>query len=79
MPEKTEETNQEKKEKGLLGKLEETLVKKKYLTGEKITVIDIMFYCEIVTICKLYNREIPRDHCSCVADWYDNIAKEPSI
>ena len=63
----------------ILGKLEETLVRKKYLTGEKITVIDIMFYCEIVTILKLYSREIPRDHCSCVADWFNNIAAEAAI
>ena len=39
----------------ILGKLEEKLAVQKYLTGEKITIIDIMFYCEIVTILKLYN------------------------
>ena len=63
----------------ILGKLEEQLVKKTYLTGEKMTVIDIMFYCEIVTILKLYHREIPRDNCSLVANWYENIAKDPAI
>ena len=63
----------------ILGKLEETLVRKKYLTGDKITVIDIMFYCEIVTILQLYDREISRDHCSCVADWFNNIAQEAPI
>ena len=63
----------------ILGKLEEQLVRKTFLTGEKMTVIDIMFYCEIVTILKLYNREIPRDNCSLVANWYENIAKDPAI
>ena len=38
-----------------------------------------MFYCEIVTILQLYSREIPRDHCSCVADWFNNIAQEAAI
>ena len=42
----------------ILGKLEKNLGDRKHLSGEQFTFIDIMFYVEIYTILKLYQREI---------------------
>ena len=45
----------------ILLKCNQRLSKTKYMTGNKITIIDIMIYCEIQTILKLYQRTIPAD------------------
>ena len=38
----------------ILLKVNQKLVEHKYITGKKITIIDIMIYCEIQTVLKLY-------------------------
>ena len=63
----------------ILNKLEEKLSRQKYLTGEKLTIIDIMFYCEIVTILKMYNKEVPRDQCACLHEWFETLSKNPAL
>ena len=38
----------------ILLKVNQKLANSKYITGKKITIIDIMIYCEIQTVLKLY-------------------------
>ena len=38
----------------ILPKIDAKLTRTKYVTGNKMTIIDIMIYCDIQTILKLY-------------------------
>ena len=62
----------------ILGKLEKNLVDRDNLSGSQFTFIDIMFYVEIYTILKLYQKEIPSQHPQLVK-WYDSVSKEPVV
>jgi len=49
-----------------------------YMTGPKISVVDIMVYCEIDTICLMYNRDVPANLAK-LANWYERLAREESL
>ena len=59
--------------------LEDKLATQRFLCGDSISIIDIMFYCEVVTILKLYNKEIPRDQLACVAEWFQKIGQNEAL
>jgi len=43
----------------ILQKINDYLTESGYLTGPMISVVDIMVYCEIQTICVMYKRDVP--------------------
>ena len=62
----------------ILTKVDAYLIKGSYITGPKITIVDIMIICEIETICKMYNRELPQN-LSKLADWYERLSSERAL
>ena len=62
----------------ILTKVDAYLIKGGYITGPKITIVDIMILCEIETICKMYNRELP-SNLSKLADWYERLSSERAL
>ena len=63
----------------VIGKLEEKLVDKQYLTGWKITMVDIMCYVELQTILTLYRKKINKDEHGNVLKWFDALSEEETI
>lgn len=53
----------------ILTKVDAYLVKGGYITGPKISIVDIMIFCEIETICKMYKRTLPSSLTK-LADWH---------
>ena len=49
-----------------------------YITGPKMSIVDVMLFCEIETICLMYKRDVP-SHLSKVASWYEKLAQEESL
>ena len=62
----------------ILTKLDAYLIKGGYITGPKITIVDIMIVCEIETICRMYKRELPQN-LSKLADWYGRLINERAL
>ena len=56
----------------------EELQKYQYLTGPKMTVIDIIAYCEINQVLAMYQRKIPQQLTKLV-EWYENIGEIEAI
>ena len=50
-----------------------------YLSGSKISIIDLIVYCEIATIVKIHNCKIPSDQMPSMALWYANIGQLNAI
>ena len=50
-----------------------------YLSGSKISIIDLIVYCEISTIVKMHNCKIPSDLMPSTALWYTNIGQLNAI
>ena len=48
------------------------------MTGPKISVVDIMVFCEIDTICLMYNKEVPANLTK-LTSWYERLAREQSL
>jgi len=44
-----------------------------FTCGQAMTLIDIIFYCDIVTVLKLYQKELPKDSLECVSLWFSKI------
>ena len=63
----------------ILSRLEEKLVELTYLTGEKMTIVDIMVYCEIKTILKLYKREISAEKSENLLKWYEELSQNKFV
>ena len=63
----------------ILSRLEEKLITLKYLTGEKMTFIDVMVYCEIRTVMRLYKREILKEESPNLANWYDELSQTDAV
>ena len=49
-----------------------------YVTGPEITIVDIMLYCELQTICKMYKRDISVSEAK-LATWRDRLSEEPAL
>ena len=65
----------------ILPKINSKLTKTTYVTGPKITIIDIMIYCDIQTILKLYKREIEnsKTDLTAIKAWYDSLSEHGAI
>ena len=63
----------------ILGKLEKNLVDRENLSGPQLTFIDIMFYVEIFTILKLYQKEITSSQHPQLHKWYEKVSKEQVV
>ena len=46
----------------------------RYITGDKMSVIDVMVYCEISTIVKLYSEPISTNDLPLTSKWYDKLS-----
>ena len=46
-----------------------------YITGDKMSVIDVMVYCEISTIVKLYSEPISTNDLPLTSKWYDKLSQ----
>ena len=62
----------------ILTKLDAYLIKGGYITGPKITIVDIMIVCEIETICRMYKRELPQNLTK-LADWHGRLIEERAL
>ena len=62
----------------LLKVYDESLKKNNFLTGEQITFVDIIVYCEIETIIKMTRETIPVYYAALSA-WYDKISELAAI
>ena len=49
-----------------------------YVTGTNITIVDIMLFCEIETICLMYSKEIPSNLVKLLS-WYERLAGEEAL
>ena len=47
----------------------------KHLTGEHLSILDVMIYCEISTITSLLKEKIPPETAPKLAEWSDKMAK----
>ena len=56
----------------LIRKLNGELEKYKYLTGNQMSVVDIIVYCEIHQVLKMYGRQLPRRFAK-INEWYEEI------
>ena len=56
----------------LLEKLNDQLQSSKYLTGNAISVVDFIFYCEINQVRMMYDRELPQ-HLTKLHEWYEEV------
>ena len=59
-------------------KLDAELKDQGYLTGIKISIVDIMMVIEIQTICVMYSKSIPENFVK-LTQWYDKIVNEEAI
>lgn len=62
----------------ILQKVNDFLTESGYLSGPMISVVDIMVYCEIQTICVMYKRDVP-PHLVKLAGWYKKLSEEQAL
>ncbi len=62
----------------ILLKINDYLDESGYLTGKKISVVDIMVYCEIQTVCIMYKKDIPENLTKLCA-WFEKLSSEEAI
>ena len=48
------------------------------MTGAKISIVDIMMFCELETICTMYSRDVPPSQKK-LRVWYEKLSEEASI
>ena len=61
-----------------LTKLGELLDQHKNLTGDQVSFIDIVVYCEINQVLAMYDRTIPQ-HMAKLCEWYDEMSENEII
>ena len=61
-----------------LTKLGELLDQHKYLTGNAVSFVDIVVYCEVYQVLSMYNRVIP-PHMAKLSEWYDEMGESEVI
>ena len=59
-------------------KLNKELNKYEYLTGNKLSVVDFVVFCEIQQVLKMYGRHLPH-HLSKLHEWYEKIEALPAL
>ena len=62
----------------VLNNIDDYLTDMGFMTGPHISVVDIMVYCEIFTICELYRREVPA-HLTKLSNWFELLSKEEAL
>jgi hypothetical protein len=62
----------------ILQKINDFLDEAGYLTGKMISVVDIMIYCEIQTVCIMYKRDVPLG-LGKLAPWYEKLSGEEAL
>ena len=62
----------------ILEKLNVYLADSGFITGPKLSIIDVRLYTEITTICVMFKREVP-DRMSKLANWYDAMGHRQAI
>lgn len=62
----------------LMLRYENLLNAKAYLTGNKMTWIDVLIFIEIETVLIMYRIELP-SRCRKLLRWQDKLSQEPSI
>ena len=58
--------------------LNEQLTKNKMLTGEKLSVVDFIVYCEIIQVLTMYERSLPRNLTK-LCEWYEAVGEIDAI
>lgn len=61
----------------IYAELNETLSKSEFFTSSRVSVIDVLYFCEIYQLTKHY-REIP-SHLNKLADWFDEMLKIEAV
>ena len=61
-----------------LTKLGELLQQHKYLTGDQISFVDIVVYCEVFQVLTMYDRTVP-PHMAKLCEWYDEMGENEAI
>lgn len=62
----------------ILAKINGYLTESGYMTGPQISIVDIMIFCELETICTMYSRDVPPSLTK-LRQWYDKLSSEASI
>ena len=62
----------------ILPKINGYLSEDGYVTGPKISIVDIMLYCELQTICTMYKRDINPSETK-LANWRDRLSQEVAL
>lgn len=63
--------------KKILPKLNEVLKNKSYMCGDEMTIVDLQYYNEIVTITLLTKKELAADEFPNLAPWFQRMSKVP--
>ena len=63
----------------ILPVIDQRLANKEYLCGNELTISDIQFYNEIATVLTLLKREIPKNDCPKLANWFKKVSTVPEI
>ena len=63
----------------VLDHIEIKLSKIRFLTGQKLTIVDVMIYCGLITIFKLYERKISNTSHPRSAKWFKEISELQAI
>ena len=62
----------------ILPKINGYLSEEGFVTGPNISIVDIMLYCELQTICTMYKRDINPGEAK-LATWRDRLSQEPAL
>ena len=62
----------------LMVKLNDQLSNNKMLTGENLSVVDFIVYCEIYQVLAMYERSLPQ-HLTKLHEWYETVGDLESI
>ena len=62
----------------ILEKIDNYLPDSEYITGPKISIVDLIVFFEINTICLMYNRDVPEKFAKLVT-WYNKLTSLQSI
>ena len=59
-------------------KLNQQLDQSEWLTGDKLSVVDFILYCEIYQVLAMYERSLP-GHLTHLNRWYDTLGEIDAI
>ena len=65
----------------ILPKINSKLEKTAYVTGQKLTIIDVMIYCDIQTVLKLYRRDIEssKSNLKALKNWHISLGEHSAL